>query len=319
MGLSASTSEQKIQNDLITNATNSCPPVSTINVTNLSGMVIETPPDCPGGGNVTISQAAVVNANCLLQSLQESAAKLAATLNAQAKAGLGIAVSTDIQDIKTSIEENTKNTCAGASTTNIADISNTVIKSCNFTVTQDATENVSCQINATQDMISKIAASASAHATGGSILGDLFGGLGNIVEVIAIIAAVIIVLIIVGILLFLLLGRKGKKNNEQKSTLPIGSSELTEMTEHGMLPEEAEMAALLGGFRSFFNDMNNPTVFSQKLKKNKSFAVLIILILIVFIIFLIGLSKNPNKKLTENDINNLNQKIAEAHQAARFT
>jgi flagellar basal body-associated protein FliL len=299
MGASVSTNQQTITNNMITNATNSCPTISTVNAVNISGLNYSQPPNCPAGSGFNINQAAVVDATCLLTSLQNTAAQVAQSLSADAQAGLGISVSTNVSDIETSIAQNTTNTCTNTSTRNVANIADTTIRSCNFTLTQNATENVSCQINATQGIIDKIATQSAATAKGGSIFGDLFGGgIGGIITVIVII---IVLAVVAGVAFYFLRGKKGS------GTTTASTSQMT-----------AADALLLGGFRNFFNDINNPVSFNDKLKKNSSFVVLIILILIVLIVFLMSSCKKSNKQLTDNDIGNLNQTITEAHQIADF-
>nr|QZX43049.1 myristoylated membrane protein [Mimivirus sp.] len=272
MGASASTNQQTIQNNILNQAYNTCPNIGTTNVIDLSGIKFEPPPDCNPPSEMIIGQTATVDANCLLTSLQSSAADIAAQLNAEAKAGLGIAVSTNINDVKNSINQITTNSCANVSTTNKATIKDTVIKSCKFQVIQDATLNVSCQINATQDLVSKIASNAATSAEGGSIWGLLFGsGIGGIIVGIVV---VIVIIAIIGVVIYFV--SKNKSN--------VNTGDL-------LNKQTLEEAALLGGFNKFLqggfdNIINNPSNIFGNIKNTTTYKILIISILVLIIVIL---------------------------------
>ena len=246
MGASVTTNAQTLENNLITQSVQSCPPVSGSNVINWTGVNVDIPPQCPAGSRVNINQAAVVDANCVLSSLQDSAAETAQKLNADAQAGLGFAVSTNVANTKNNISQYTTQTCAGTSTSNTVDFKDVNIKACDLTVTQNATANVACQINAVQDQISKISSNLSGSTQGGSIFGNLFG-LGRIGSIIIIIIVVIVILVIV-ILLIKFLGSSKSVN-----------------------PDAIELAELAGG--SY--DSNKPYII---------LIVVILLIVVVFMV-----------------------------------
>ncbi|AQN68404.1 myristylated IMv envelope protein [Saudi moumouvirus] len=293
MGASASTNKQTIENNILNQAYNSCPSIGTTNIVSLSGIKFEPPPDCNPPSSMTIGQTATIDSNCLLTSLQSSAAQIAAELSAEAKAGLGISVSTNINDVKQSISNITNNTCANVSTTNNATIRDTVIKSCQFRVVQNAKENVSCQINSTQDLISKIASNAASNAQGGSIWGDIFGSGPS--GLIAGIIVIIIIFIIIAAVIYFLTRNKNKVN----------PSDL-------LSTQTLEEAALLGGFNNILkggwdnimDNLNNPGNLFSKIRNSSTYKLLIISILVLIIVILY---KTLHTHYLENENTPVNQ------------
>ncbi|BCS83260.1 putative myristoylated membrane protein [Cotonvirus japonicus] len=289
MGASVSTNEQNIENSIINKAYNSCPSIGSTNVVTLSGIQFDPPTNCNPEPVFEVGQTSTIDSKCLLTSLQSSVAEIAATLDAKAKAGLGISSSTNVNDISNNITQITKNKCANVSTTNRADITDTVIKSCQFEVIQNATENVSCQINATQALASKVAASATGSATGGSIWGDLFGGgIGGIIIGILIIALIIG---LIGLGIYLL-----RKNSNKVNTKDLLNS------------STLEEAALLGGFKKFTSSLNDPVEIMAEIKRSKIYKFLIILLLILIIIILFK-TLNLQQNTTPSNLNNLPTQI----------
>ena len=269
MGASASTNQQTIVNNTVNEAYNSCPTVGTMNATTISGLKFLPPPDCNPPSSFDISQVATVKSECLISSLQKGAANISSKLDSQSKAGLGISVSTNINDVITSISNITKNTCAGVSTNNKADLTNLTVRACQFKIAQDASANAYCQINSAQDLISNIATKASSQAQGGSIWGNLFGGgFGGIL--VGIIVIVVICLFIgLGIYLF-------RKSSQNKNTSDLLS------------PSMLEKAALLGGFGDDMSD------FLASVKNSNMYKFIVILIMIVVILILMKTLNMPN-------------------------
>ncbi len=201
MGASVSTNQQTIENSIIAEAYNKCPAVGTTQITNLTGIQFDPPANCNPPSSFTVGQTSTIDGNCLLTNLQSSVASTASQLSAQAQAGLGLSGGTNIAAVQQSIAEKTVNDCGQFSTTQQANISDTVIKSCQFQVVQNASQNVSCQINSTQNLASNVAASAAAQAQGGSIFGDLFGtGKAGIIA--AIVVGIILLVIVIGLIIF---------------------------------------------------------------------------------------------------------------------
>nr|WBF70688.1 hypothetical protein [Megavirus caiporensis] len=268
MGASASTNQQTIENNMINSAYNSCGTVGAVNVVSMSDITFDPPADCNPPSVFDISQATTVNSKCLISSLQSSAADVAAKLSAEAKAGLGFSASTNINDIVNNINNTVTNKCANVSTTNKANLKDMIIKSCDIRIAQDATENDVCQINATQDEIAKIASASATTATGGSILGDIFGS--GITKVIIIIV-IIIALLGGGFFLF--------KELTKKKDNGTGNGSGTEAE----LVQKAELAALLGG--NITNSLNN--FFSSNSRENKTIIIIIMLVIVVLIAFIV--------------------------------
>lgn len=202
MGASVSTNKQILVNELVNKSINQCPRISTENMVNISGLDFSQPPGCPPGSSFNINQGVSVDANCLLTALQTNSASAATTLDAKAQTGLGISVTNNAVENATIIKNYTKNKCQNASSSNIANLNDVKIQSCNFAITQNATENVACQIKAVQEGIDTVSANLQAQATGGSLFGNLFGYNTKTVIVYAVIILLIIILIIVGYVIY---------------------------------------------------------------------------------------------------------------------
>ncbi|BCS83261.1 putative myristoylated membrane protein [Cotonvirus japonicus] len=299
MGASVSTNEQAIENNILSKSYNSCGSVGTVNVTDISNLKFYPPPNCDPPSNFDITQASEINSKCLITSLQKNAADVAAKLSADAKAGLGLSASTNVNDIVNNINTITKNKCAGASTTNKASISDTVIKACQFKVIQDATDNVSCQINATQDVVSNIASKAAADAKGGSIFGDLFGG-GNLIKIII---GIIVLIAIIGLAFFLYkkLSKKSTgdtsadilaENTGTISDIPANNLTTTkiEAESSGIPITKSTEQGLTGGLMALVG--GNSKSFEKFLRTNKLLFILFLLLIVIMIAYII----NKNNK-----------------------
>jgi len=310
MGASVSTNTQKIENNMYNTSYQKCGSTGAVNTAIVKGVTFEPPADCDPPSSFDINQASKVDAKCLLSSLQNAAAAVSSNMNAKAKAGLGFAVSTNVSDTKNNISNYTSQQCANASTTQTADVEDTIIKSCYFKIAQDATVNQQCQINATQATIAKIASKQAASSKGGSLFGDLFGGVGGIITIVIVIA---VIAAVAGILFALL--KKGGKGKSKKNK----SKMMTEDPDFGG-DDDIELKEFTGGFWNFQENINNPTSFMDKLRKNKSMILLIILILVIIFISVVGLSKTKveNKQLTEEDAQKFNDTLKEAHKIAGF-
>ena len=310
MGASVSTNKSSIENNMLQSAYNSCGTVGSYNVTDLSGIQFLPPPECGSNSSFTIGQTATVDAKCLLTSLQKSAANVATKLSAQAQAGLGFAVSTNISDTVNNISQYSKNKCSNVSASNQASIKDTIIKACTFRVVQNANANQSCQINATQDAISNIATNEAANAKGASIWSLLFGS-GGYGKIILIMILVIAIAVAALILVKHFTGKKGKKSTSGKHKTgkhkhKSSSIKITDL--------DSDLGQT-GGLMSLFNSMNDPQAFMNNLKKNNSYTILVIVIIVILVIFLYNLFKNKDNKLTENDIQNIYQTINQEPQS----
>lgn len=215
MGVAASTNSTSIATKMIQSAYNSCPAVSSVNITTIKDVNFDPPPPqyCNPPSSFTVGQTASLDADCILGSLQSNISQEAAKLNATTQAGiLGLSASTNIADFKTSLANYTSNLCDKKSTKNFASIKDTTVRSCQFQVIQNATEKTSCQINATQDAASKVAASLSASSSG--FLGNFLSG-----NLLYIIIAIIIALVIVGTAAGFYFKSQKNKGKQQKEML----------------------------------------------------------------------------------------------------
>lgn len=189
-GVSVSSDHQTLKNTTIDKAINSCPPISTMNIANLNNVDISAPPNCPTS-SFDINQVQTVNATCIITSLQKQAADLATELNKsqQTAAGslIGINISNDSSDVENTISNLVANQCAKISTTNSATINDSVIKACNIRIVQGATDNTMCQINNTQDVISKLSSKTSIQLGTGSIVGMIIVGIVIVIIIIVVI------------------------------------------------------------------------------------------------------------------------------------
>lgn len=310
MGASASVNKQKIENQMINEAYAECGTNRTTNLVSLSGIQFDPPPDCSPPSEMTINQVALLDGNCLLGSLQKAAAKFSSTMNANAKAGLGFAVSTNVSETENNIRNYTNQKCAGYSTTNTADVKDTIIKSCKFQVVQNATQNVSCQINETQNAISQIAQKAATTAEGGSIFGMIFGSIGGIISII-----VVIVIVIIVIILLIYFIRRKKPENETQEEIS-GETSLSEaLVEEKMPPKD--ITTIASG-----EITTKGTVQGQEGGRKKHFRcskITIIIIILVVVAFLILRIRGKRiQKISNDDINLLNQKMSEAQQIAKL-
>lgn len=331
MGASSSKTESTSETDMLTSAYNSCGSANSTNIVTLSGIKFYPPADCKEDPEFTIGQTATVDATCLLSSLQDSAAQTASTLDSDAQAGLGFSTSSDVSKTKTSISEYTTNQCADVSSTNMADITDTEIRSCKFEVVQNATANQSCQINATQSAISDIATQESSSATGGSIFGDLFGN----TNVTAIIIAIILIMLVVGGGYYFYKkssnssnssnssdnsNKSNNSNNSNKSkesgtnndtSESIGSRDLSVGVSTN--DEEIDPNDLKGGqIGGLFNIIQSATKgrvsFEKSMKSNKSWLILGLILLILMVIYLFKKSNVKVKNYNNNNNKSTNKK-----------
>lgn len=213
MGAATSRNATSISNKLIQSAYNSCPTVGSVNVLEIKNAKILAPPGCnPPGGTFKSDQVNTVDAHCVLNALQSNISDAAAKLNSQSQAGLlGLSSSENIADFSTSLANYTSNKCEGKSSSNMAKITDTEIRMCDVQFVQNATEKVSCEINATQDVASKVANTSDSDSS--TLFGGLFSGTGKIWLIIIFIIGAIILL---GALAIILKSRKSKSRKQSR-------------------------------------------------------------------------------------------------------
>lgn len=297
MGASSSTNIQKAKNEIITSSSQSCPKVAASNVINWSGVKLSAPPNCPGGGNVNINQAAVVDATCVLSSLQKAAADAVSKLDATAKAKLGFSSSANVSDIQNTIKNQSAQSCVNQSTTNAVNWNDVHIDSCNLTVTQNATANTSCQIEQTQDIIAKIVGANSAYATGGSLLGDIFGDLGDLIKYVV---AVVIIIVVLAGCIFAAVKLSGKHTQLPTNTIHVNST-IKNPISSDALSTVKSTTTLTGGA---LNLLSRPLI------------VTLLFALVVIIILLIIQSSTTSKQWTPTEVAQMTCKLRDARMIA---
>ena len=284
MGVSVSTNVQTLKNDMITKSIQACGPTNATNIIDWQRVKIIVPPDCPGGSNINLTQASMVDAKCYLDALQSTAATTAQTLSADAQAGIGFAVGTNIANTAINIENVTDQKCAGQSSTNVLNFNDVTLEACDVTLVQNASSKAACQIKATTDIVNNVAIATNASSTGASLFGLLFGNS----KITIIIVAIAIILVVGGIAAAYLKSRSGKKSGKASVSTPVGK-----------VSTEIDTDSLIGG-----GDNNKPYI------------ILIIVALLIVIVFLVNKSSNNQKEITETDIDKLNRTITEAQQIA---
>lgn len=306
MGVSTQKASQKLDTKLTTEAISNCGKTSASNITNISGLDFSSPPDCNPPSSFNLKSASLVNASCVITNLQTTAAKEAAKLNSKAQTGLGVAVTNSETDMQKSIEDKITAECGSLDSNNIVAIKDTKIRTCAFNLVNDATAKSSCEINNTQTLISDIAANTVTDSKGSSILGLLFGE-GNSIFVIIII---LVIVVIIGAVLFKMLksGGGGEEKNETNEDLNDLSNDELGMGETGEEGETGETGEQMGGFN---------------LKNNKSFTILLIILLILLVFALLSIYYKKTgkkvKKMDEEDMKKLNNKINDATEIAGFS
>lgn len=209
MGASVSTATSATTNDIITTSVNQCPKTSASNQLSVNNLTIPPNPACGTGTNpaqtLNIAQAAAVDAQCYITALQNNTASTIATLNANAQAGLGIAVSTDVASINNNLKANIQNTCKNVSTSNAISINDSLIAACTTTIAQNANANSMCQINALQTTAIQAQTSATSTATGASLSSLL--GIG--------ISSTIIIIIIIVVIYYFWSSKKSSSNSDE--------------------------------------------------------------------------------------------------------
>ena len=289
MGASSSKSTSTQETDILNQAYNTCASVSSEVTTNLSNVQFD-PPDSCVNPTFDISQASQVDSTCLIGSLQTSYADSAAQLDNTTKAGLGISLSKTSSDIKTDLQTTVNNSCANESSTQMANISDTVIKSCNFSVVQNATLHDSCVINNTQSQISNMSAAVQADTEGSSVLGLLWG---NMSSTEFIVLGVIVFIIIAMCIYFMFSGDSSQKMSFITST-PAWNVVVPTDDSSEEDPEEIEMKTIRNK-----NDTpdENPSTAETKFGGGMRFvsryarAILIILIGVISIGAVVGIYK----------------------------
>jgi hypothetical protein len=236
--------------------------------------------DSPG---INIVQTSDSNASCLIQDFVEQAANLASNLSNDAKAGLGISLSANIQDIQEHFQQNITNQCAGVQSSQDINMSGTTIIGCATNIIQTNDANDTCQINASQLVLNDVLNNMDNTATGASI--------GAIIAVVVI--GLIVLAVVVGVSYFFY-----SSNKKKKASLSSGvevpddiASDFDKTYDSGTLDDFGALNKL-GGYARI---MNNPNNFYGTMKNNKSMVVFVILAIIILAILWYNLANSNNK------------------------
>jgi flagellar basal body-associated protein FliL len=287
MGFAFSKNINKQEQDIVSGDIQYCGTTSVNNTLNLNGAVLTTPPNCPGGGTIDISQASAVDSTCMLSALQNSTAEQVNELLAPSIAGLGFSSSINRNIADIAVKSYTQQKCADVSASDTINANGAIFDTCDLVITQNSNANTTCQINASQDLLSTVLTKEYASSEGASLLGGILLLLGALVF--------IIVVAIIALIVYKKMKNKGGES-------------------YGEVVESS--GGMFGGLSNIFNDPNS---FNNNLKKNKCLMVLIIIILLLIVVLIVALSKSNNKQITDQDFNTLGQKISDAQRIAGLT
>lgn len=298
MGTSLSTNIQNIQNEIITTATNECTtPGNSVNALYIHDVYFKTPPDCKDSDK-TITQAAVVNSDCIINSLQYNAALAATKLSAPAQTGLGLSISTDYNVLETDISNTVTNKCSSApegsatGSGNVIYADNVVIDSCNFSLVQNATYQQTCEINETQDMIADIASDLAAETSG-----FFDGTFGKVILWIIIGIFVLVVLLVFGFVILKMMKSKDTQSSDQNQE-DDGDNDDSEQT---------------GGVSRSNSQKNSQTI---KNGSNGSCIILFTILLVILLILIAGISRQPSDVETTSNLLNFSNNLDQAQKIA---
>lgn len=197
MGASVSTNKSDVMNRIVNTAYNSCASnyrntngVSASNEVDLQGVKHYPPVWCKDsctshpitgapvcGANFEVNQAAKVDADCVIDQMQTSINDVMSQLSAESKAGiLGVAVSSNISNVKNEIENIVENSCESVAADNQQTYKDIEVRACNFYAIQNLDAKKSCKIGSSQGIANTVATTMTAKSEGVNFL-DLFGGL----------------------------------------------------------------------------------------------------------------------------------------------
>lgn len=296
MGASASSNLQEESTNAISNTFQTCATGGVTDITNISGIKYRAPKGCVNP-KFTIDQAATLDAKCVLGAIQKNTADLLSKVDSKTVAGLGISVSSDVQKNASNIEAYLKQKCDEKAVGNITNLTNSSISGiCDFNIIQNGTAKEICDINATQDLISKISQKSTPDTEGGSIIGDLFGSGSNFK-----------VFLFIVLLLAILSGIGFYFYKKQEKTGKVGP-----------LSEDIPLDDMLftGGYSDFFSDNATNNSWLDKFRKSSLFYIVTILVIVIAIFLSMGWAnskiKNKNKQITEDDVNKYKSMISDA-------
>ena len=313
MGASVSTNTSAVNNDFSSQEYATCGNTVASNTIDIHSLKYTQPPGCPADSKGFLAQqTSAVKADCVIGILQQNVADTVSKMNADAQAGLGFAVSTDSSNISNQIKNKISASCGDKSSTNQASISDTEVTACNLAIIQDASAQSSCAINTLQAITSNVQSTQDTSAKGGSLFGDLFGGMPSWIWIII---GIVVLLILAGAGFGLyrhFSGKKGKTTGAKKKITTTTTKKVTPGEE--IFDLDTEDAVQIGGLTDLFSGAEG--TFWDRVKRNKSLVVIIILLLLLIAVYFFNKRIQNKPPITEEDLDDLKQKIMEAQQVA---
>jgi hypothetical protein len=319
MGVGASTTKSSVESNIVNTAYSSCNPVAASSVLTLKDVVHDPLPSCETSEFI-VDQNAAVQASCVITNMQDSMAELMTTATAEAQAGLGIAVSTNETEVKSSIEQKIVNECSDINVDTYLSVEKLHTRACNAYFIQSTDAQTACQLNASQTLAGEVAELTESGATGFDPTAIIFG--------------FVIIAIVAGVIYLVYKGFAKPAANPPEigvSVPPIGSAPVAvatvpvanmsgpaiptitsnniaaataaaaatglpqSITSLGSIPTSYEEAAnfFTGGFSAggFGSDLkklftsSNPTEFVNNATQSNSMIVLLVLILMAIVVY----------------------------------
>jgi len=190
MGVTASTSVSKTDNQIITKSVATCKKASVSNELYLQGITQDPAPSCKNP-TFMVSQSATVDADCFINALQTNMADAISKLKTGAQGGFGITAATNVNEASQKISASLETTCGGVSATQVINAKDITSRACDMVFIQNANAKSKCKIDALQDNAIKTDNALTTDATGASI-GSLLFGSGSSIIVYAIAFVIII-------------------------------------------------------------------------------------------------------------------------------
>lgn len=213
MGNESSVSAQAV-NDIVYAATEDCGSVSAHNVEIFNDSTYDPPDSCPPDQQAyTVDQNVSVQADCYLASLQKYTAEAAFELTDEQKAALGINISSTQVDIENQLQVTVDQACADVDAGNTHIVNGARINACGYIITQNATAQQNCQINATIDVLNDAAVTIDKSQEGWDPIGAITGffeSIGVGTSVVSAISSCACAMLIISIFAFLLYRKSTK-------------------------------------------------------------------------------------------------------------
>lgn len=291
MGGSASVATQSVSNKAILGSYSGCGSAGSTEISVTKGVkFLPVQPMCGPTAKFEVGNYANTSGECLLNNLQANANSLISGLDANTQAELGISLSDSNTSLSDQITEITSSSCPPVSSAAVAVVTDTLVRACDYTAVTDLTTAQSCQINNTQDLITKAGAYTGDNTTGGSVFGDIFGS--GFSAVLYVLLAAVILIIVAVVIVFIIKSGKGKKGEGEGEG--DGEPGDTEPSEEVTLPDAPPKQ--VGGLARIMASKNQAE-FTTNIKRNKSLLILIGIIIIIIVIMFLKCYYDRRKKI----------------------